>query len=460
MHIEKLNNFILPLTNILKKRSPKSLFSRFLLIMIIPVLILQIVTMFIFYDKHWDSLSRNMTSSLAGEMDLIINGVSNVLKDERDFILQASKQYLELESYMEDDKKIGNNHNGEVRNHDIDDVNDEYKLLYKSLKHRLKNNIHISKHDEDRIKVEVQIEDDVLNILFSNKRISNPTTYIFVLWVIGTAIILLLVSVLLLKSQVRSVLKLTKAAEKFGKGQQIKDFKPTGAKEIRLAGIAFIEMKERIKRLLDTRTKMLAGVSHDLKTPLTRMLLMLSMLEDKEKAAELEKEVVDMEKMIEGYLKFAQLESEDHFVEPVIDIKLDEYIKEIVNKYRNEANKITIDIPNNITFKARPDYFSRCITNLLDNALKYSNYILIRAQLEDDKFVHLFIDDDGEGIPEEHLEDVFQPFFRVDKSRNHETGGVGLGLSITRDIIHKHGGEIKLSASHLGGLKINITLPM
>ena len=167
-----------------------------------------------------------------------------------------------------------------------------------------------------------------------------------------------------------------------------------------------------------------------------------------------------MEKMIEGYLKFAQLESEDHFVEPVIDIKLDEYIKEIVNKYRNEANKITIDIPNNITFKARPDYFSRCITNLLDNALKYSNYILIRAQLEDDKFVHLFIDDDGEGIPEEHLEDVFQPFFRVDKSRNHETGGVGLGLSITRDIIHKHGGEIKLSASHLGGLKINITLPM
>lgn len=390
-----------------------------------------------------------MASSFAGEVSLITNGIEGIAKDERSEILKAAEKYMYLSAYIEDSVPFS----------EQDNINYDYETLLSNLQSRLSNNMAIFPYADGSSRLSIQIGDDLLNIIFSNKRVASSTTYIFVMWVIGSAIVMIIIATLFLKGQVRSILTLSKAAESFGRGHEIKKFKPSGSKEIRGAGVAFIEMKERIKRLLDTRTKMLAGVSHDLKTPLTRMRLTLSMLEDKDKASHLEQEVEEMNKMIEGYLKFAQLETHDHMSEVTMDVNLKEYLEKISDKYKNYESKVNVNIPENIFVQLKPEYFSRSLCNLIDNSCRYAKNILIRAQSEENKFTHIFIDDDGEGIPDGHLEEVFQPFFRVDKSRNSETGGVGLGLSIARDIIHKHGGEIKLSKSHLGGLRATISLP-
>lgn len=449
MKLDFLKNLFDSVNGKIKNSMPKSLYGRFLIILITPIILIQIITTTIFYERHWDSLTRNMTASFAGEVSLIVNGISGIAEDERSYVLNAAKKYMNLDGYIESATEINLN----------DNINDSHKLLINNLRSRLNNKLAIFNYSDDSLKLVVQIEDDLLNIIFSNKRVASSTTYIFVMWVIASALIMIGIATLFLKGQVRSILNLSTVAESFGRGYETPNFKPSGSKEIRGAGIAFIEMKERIKRLLDTRTQMLAGVSHDLKTPLTRMRLALSMLEDKEKASNLEQDVEEMNKMIEGYLKFAQLESHDYLAENTLDINLRDYMNKIGDKYKNHSGKVNINIPEGVFVKIKPEYFSRSICNLVDNSCKYAENILIRAQHEEGKFTHIFIDDDGEGIPENHLEDVFQPFFRIDKSRNTETGGVGLGLSIARDIIHKHGGEIKLSRSHLGGLRAMITLP-
>jgi two-component system osmolarity sensor histidine kinase EnvZ len=435
-----------------RNSTPKSLYSRFLLITILPLLIIQIFSVFFFFERHWDSLSRNMINSLVGEVALITNGISNVVKEEREIILQAAQQYMHMEAFIFDQEQL-----------DHSDAISDYEQLVEKTKRRLPGkDIALYEHSEDRYNLMINLGDGngILNIVFSKKRIANPTTYIFILWLVGSTIVISLISILFLRNQVRSILNLSKAADHFGRGEEDHHFKPSGAKEIRLAGIAFIEMKERIKRLIDTRTQMLAGVSHDLRTPLTRIRLSTSMMEDKEKSQEIDHEVNEMEKMIDGYLRFAQVDSNIHHEENPEKLLLNRYINEIVESNRHIEANINIDIADNIFVHVRPDYFARAISNLLENASRYADSILIRAQKEEGKFLHIFIDDNGEGIAEEHLENVFQPFFRVDKSRNNETGGVGLGLSVTRDIIHKHGGDIRLSQSHLGGLKVTITFPI
>ncbi len=428
---------------------PKSLYGRFLIIFIAPLIIISIIITTVFYHKHWDSLNRSMTSSFSGEVSLIINGIGGIAVDERVEVLKAAKKYMDLDAYIESNTDLDSKGN----------INEDYELLIKSLYTRITNNLAMFEHDEDNLRLSIQINDDLLNLIFNKKRVGSTTNYIFIMWVIGSAIIMCMISLLFLRGQVRSIVSLAESAEMFGRGQGSEDFKPSGSKEIRGAGVAFIEMKERIKRLLDTRTQMLAGVSHDLKTPLTRMKLSLSMTEDKELANSLNLEIEEMNRMIEGYLKFAQLDTQDHTTEQNQLVDLKKYISVIVAKYNNFQNNITANIPENINVKIKPEYFSRAITNLIDNACKYSENVTIRAQKEDNKFTHIFIDDDGQGISSDKLEDVFQPFFRVDESRNSDTGGVGLGLSITRDVIHKHGGEVKLSESHLGGLRATITLP-
>ena len=364
--------------------------------------------------------------------------------------MQTAKQYMSLNARMIEAQKINEDNN----------INKEFRKLIKSMHHHTDYKVNIFRENDDELRLEVQLAKDILAITFSEKRITNPSTYIFVMWVLGSAVLLLIVSLVFMRNQVRSITSLAHAAEKFGKGLEITKFKPVGAQEIRQAGIAFIEMKERIKRLIETRTQMLAGVSHDLRTPLTRMKLILSMLSNQDQKEALEQEVSEMQKMIEEYLNFTQLEVTQSFSEVVSIINLREFINHIAEKYRNFSGvKLNINIQDNIDIKIRPEYFARSIQNLLDNCTRFSKYILIRAQKEEDKFTHIFIDDDGPGIPDDKLEEVFTPFYRLDESRNSETGGVGLGMTIARDIIHKSGGEIKLSRSHLGGLRITITIP-
>lgn len=414
------------------------------------MILLQLVTTYVFYGRHWESISRNMASSLAGEISLISNGISNVKPEERKYILMTAKQYMNLDATVADNKNVSTE----------ESLNKEYSSLIDGLQTQSERKVALFRENSETLRLETQIGKDLLIIKFSNKRLTNPTSYIFVMWVLGSALLLLIISVIFMKNQIRSIASLAEAAEKFGRGLEITKFKPVGALEIRQAGIAFIEMKERIKRLVETRTQMLAGVSHDLRTPLTRMKLILSMLPDREKKDSMEQEVTEMEKMIDGYLNFAQLEVTQSFSEHTQEISLKQFIGDIAYKYTNYPNlRINVNITDNLKIKVRPEYFSRAIQNLIDNATKYAKYVLIRAQKEENRFTHIFIDDDGIGIPEDKLDEVFQPFVRIDESRNSETGGTGLGLSIARDIIHKHGGEIKLSKSHLGGLRVTLTLP-
>lgn len=430
-------------------KSPKSLYWRFLMITILPMLLVQIFTTYIFYERHWSSLSRNMTSSLTGEIATIITGMESFPEEDRTAFLVETAKYNSLWVSID-------------RNHKLDyykNVNDSYPELEYSLDSKMKNKFAIYREPEDRLRVSIQVGEDLVNINFSDKRIANPSTYIFILWMFSSALLLTIISVLFLRGQVRSILNLSNAADNFGKGSDLKDFKPAGAREIRAAGIAFIEMKERIKRLIDTRTQMLAGVSHDIKTPLTRMKLILSMLSDKDRKQQLEVEVNDMTKMIEGYLSFAQLESPSHLSESITSVNLKQYMEELVERYKNFPNKIEISIPDNIFLHIRPEYFRRAISNLIDNSIKYAKSLQVAAYT-DETNAYITFDDDGPGIPESKFEQVFQPFYRLDESRNAETGGIGLGLSIARDIAQKHGGDIKLSDSHLlGGLRAIVILP-
>lgn len=431
------------------KFAPKSLYTRFLLITLIPIIVVQFVTTYIFYENHWDNMTRNMASSLSGEISLVVNAVSNISEAEQSSIFESVKQYMNLKLELVKDSKITDAKNDDSRF-------TQFKFY---LSEKIKQPYNLVAFDASNTQLEIQLDKDVLKVVFSNKRLASPTSTIFILWVFGSALVLVTMSILFLRGQVRSILELSDAAEKFGKGQDINEYKPRGAKEIRLAGIAFIEMRERIKRLIGTRTQMLAGVSHDLRTPLTRMKLELSMMEQNPKVIELEEEVEEMHKMLEGYLGFAQLESNQEVTEATENVNLRPLFNKLIEKYKNTDVAFNNEIEHNLSINVKPNYFQRAIVNLFDNAAKYAKNVQIRAKILEDGALEILIDDDGEGIPENKLEDVFQPFYRIDESRNMQTGGVGLGLTIVRDIIHKHGGEVKLSKSHLGGLRVDIHLP-
>ncbi len=432
----------------MRVKGPKSLYFRFLLITIIPVIAIQIITTYIFYERHWDSLSRNMVASLTGEVASIINSLNNLPEDQRGPYLMVIKEYMYLDVSVENNTKLNMYNN----------INDKYPELLTNLRTKTDSQVGIFKGMQDQLRFSIQVGNDIVNIGFSNKRIANPSTYIFILWVVGSALLFMFIAISFLRIQIRSILNLTKAAESFGKGDDLLDFKPSGAREIRRAGIAFIEMKERIKRLITTRTQMLAGVSHDLKTPLTRMKLITSMLSDNNFREQIESEANEMNKMIDGYLSFARLESADQFIEPIQHLNLKELVASLTKRYRNFPNKILLNVPENIFINVRPEYFLRSLANIIDNSLKYAKTVEISASI-DETNAYIIFEDDGPGIPENKYEEVFQPFYRIDQSRNSETGGVGLGLSISRDIINKHGGDIVLGKSKLGGLRSTVILP-
>ncbi len=429
---------------------PKSLFSRFLMITIIPLIIIQLVTTYIFYERHWESLTRNMANTLAGDVALLTTGITNVAEDDRESIVEAAKNYLDLDAYIDEQGEF------DLQN----DISSDFPDFINNIRARVKNEVALFKHGPEKYRLALKIDKFTLNIIFPNKRIANPTSYIFIMWVVGSAIIMILLSVGFLRGQVRSIVFLSKAAESFGKGREMRSFKPSGAKEIRLAGIAFIEMKERIRRLINSRTQTLVQVSSDLKTLIAKTKDIVATMGESKQRRDIEMEIDEMQHIIEGYMQFTLMEAPDHHVESITQVDLRQYFEKLITKHSPTPNtKIKVEMNDGIIYNLRPDYFARAVNNLIDNSLKYSKNILIRAQKEDNKFVHIFIDDDGEGIPEGKIEKVFQPFYRLDLHKHKETSGVGLGLTIARDVIHKHGGDIKLSKSHLGGLRATISLP-
>jgi len=308
---------------------------------------------------------------------------------------------------------------------------------------------------EKEVEVQVQLDDGVLHVELPRRRLFSSTTYVFILWMVGTSLILFAVATVFMRKQVRPIRRLADAAEAFGKGRDVPDFRPEGATEVKQAAGAFVVMRDRIKRQIAQRTEMLAGVSHDLRTPLTRMKLELALLGDSPDAEGLKADVAEMERMLNGYLAFARGEG----TEQTVDTDLTALIEDVVGNARREGASVELTAEPQMVVPLRPDAFRRCLSNLVANAQRYARRVAVAA-VRRGGAIEITVDDDGPGVPPERREDVFRPFFRLDPSRNPETGGIGLGLTIARDVARSHGGDLTLDESPFGGLRARVRLPV
>ena len=448
----RANQALSLLSNVRKRILPRTLFGRFLLIIITPTILLQLIATYQFYARHWDSMTRNLTSALGGEIAAIIKIYEGSPVDQVPQLFAMSEHYMGLKIQIQPKTPFVPN---EVY------PSDALTMLAAKLKTHFfyPFSLHYTKWLYSDVRIIIGLPNENLEILIPSKRLENPTTYIFIMWMAGTALVLLAVAILFLKNQIRSIQRLAVAADKFGKGQELKSFRPHGALEVRKAGAALIQMKIRIARQVAQRTEMLAGISHDLRTPLTRMKLQLALLErrlGKQEAFEqLENDINEMESMVESYLLFAKGEGS----EKPVTVQWAAMIEKWVGNYHLHEKPITFSADNEGYISLRYDAFKRAFTNIVNNAMRHGENVRVTAHYRDGH-AEVVVEDDGPGIPFEKREEAFRPFVRLDPSRNAKTGGNGLGLTIARDIVLGHGGEIILGDSPLGGLKVTLTLPV
>ena len=433
---------------LIKGLLPRSLLGRSLMIIVTPLVLLQVVSGFIFYESHWDKVTLRLARNLAGDIASVIT----LLRQDpgnSESIFDMAAEHMEMRLHV----KTGDI----LPNTPPDESGLMERALVRAMREYVGKPFQIDTHSLDRhVVIRVQMTDGVLIVVTTRKRLFSSTTYIFVLWMVGTAMILFGVAVVFMRNQVKPIRRLALAADTFGKGRDAPSFKPEGAQEVRQAATAFIAMRDRIQRQITQRTEMLAGVSHDLRTPLTRMKLQLELLGDREGVADLKGDVEEMEYMLEGYLAFARGEGS----ETPRPTSLTALLGDVVAQARRKGgDAIDLHTESEITMPMRPAAMKRCVTNLIDNALRYADHVSVRAGRRGDA-VEITVDDDGPGIPEDRRDDVFKPFFRLENSRNPVTGGVGLGLTIARDVLRGHGGDIQLGASPSGGLRARLRLPV
>ena len=429
---------------------PRTLLGRSILIVVVPLIMLQVVTTFIFFNRHWETISLLLSRSFSGNISMVIDTMNRFPEvEDREWIFMVSPGNLGLELSFEE---------GVILSEETAKKSDGLieEMLEQGMDERVRRPFRIDNENfGDKVQVKIQLPEGVLNVLGKRKLLFSSTTYILILWMIGTSLILLAVAIIFMRNQVRPIRRLAAAADNFGKGRDVPYFKPEGAAEVRRAAAAFKLMQARIQRQISQRTEMLAGVSHDLGTVLTRMKLELAMLGDSSEAKALATDVAEMEHMIEGYLAFARGEGKEN-AEPV---KVDRMLAEVADNARRNGAEIELEADTGMTITLRHNAFRRCFGNLLGNAARHAQHIRLAAQRRDHQ-LEITVDDDGPGIPEDRREDVFKAFFRLDEARNLDSGGVGLGLSISRDIVHAHGGEISLETSPLGGLRVVVLLPV
>lgn len=432
----------------LKDYLPRSLLGRSLLIVITPLVLLQVVSAYIFYESHWDQVSKRLALSLAGDVAVVIEALRQEPEAEnQEWIIDSAARDLELKVTVE---------KGAILPNILGDTTWLEGELHRALRERVGKPVRVdARSSPDEIVINVQLPEGVLNVVTPRTRLFSATIYVFVLGTVGGSLILLGLAIIVMRSQVRPVLRLARAADSFGKGRDAPTFKPEGAREVRLAARAFIAMRARILRQIEQRTTMLAGVSHDLRTPLTRMKLQLAMMEQNENVADLKEDVDEMEQMLNGYLAFARGEG----TETPEPRDLAVLIEEAVNQARRVGGNIELRTKGNLRLPVRPGAVARCLDNLLGNAMRYATRVVVDASRRG-RFIEVIIDDDGPGIAEDQREDVFKPFFRLERSRNPHTGGVGLGLAIARDVARSHGGDITLAESPSGGLRVRLRLPI
>jgi two-component system osmolarity sensor histidine kinase EnvZ len=435
----------------LKMLAPRGLMGRSLLIIVTPLVITQVVAAIIFYDRHWDTMLRRLAGALAGEIAFTSDLLRRAPSEEaRAQLLLDVQHRLSLTMTVESGEILPNQppetYSGQMES-----------ALANALEERVKRPYTIDTTSVyDRVEIRVQLADGVLHVLAPRKRLFSSTTYIFVLWMVGTSMLLMGIATIFMRNQVRSVRRLAATANSFGKGREVPRLKVEGAREVRQASLAFNQMRERITRQIEQRTEMLAGVSHDLRTPLTRMKLQLAMLDDAdEDIAALRDDIAEMERMLNDYLAFARGEG----TETVQPTDLGMLLQDLANRFRRQNHPVDLHLERDIVLPLKRTAMDRCLQNLIGNAMRYGSHVAVRAGVRGGLVV-ILIDDDGPGIPEDKREHVFKAFVRLEGSRNPKTGGTGLGLTIARDIVRGHGGDIRLEDSPLGGLRVRVELPV
>ncbi len=434
------------LNSFIKYILPKRLFYRALIIVAAPTIILQIIITIVFYDSIWIKANKNITRSLVAQLKAIEEVYQND-KTNLDFLTDSYKNNFNFEIGIS--QEIFPNSSGERRFSPMD------RSLRRELKSTFGNNNYWFNTSKFKNAVEIKIRsyNDVIEFLVPKEMVSTSSVRLFVLWTTLPSLVLIIVALIFLKNQTKPLVKLAKAAEKFGKGDYVNDFRASGSQEIRKAAFEFDRMAKRINRHLNQRAEMLSGISHDLRTPLTRLKLQLAMLKQKEISDKMSKDIDEMEKMLNDYLQFAKTQTQ----EDTVLINLNNLLNSIKNSLNNN-NLFFNNQDTTVELKGRPTALKRSFENIIQNGLSYGKNVYLDIQ-KGNKRVTVIVEDDGPGIPTDQYKNVFKPFFRLDKSRSLNQSGVGLGLAIVEDIINSHGGNIQLGKSKYNGLQVKISLP-
>ena len=435
------------LNKFVKNLLPKRLFYRALLIVATPVILLQLVVTIVFFDSLWIKTNKGLTRALVSEIDTFIVAYENEDND-KDYLIDLFSIYLNLNIKFIQDKTFDFK------------INERwFSPLDRSLRRELKSSMGNQKFwfsttdYMELINIRIKYKNGYFEFLFPKDRVSNSSARLFGLWITVPAIVLIIIAMIFLKNQTRPIINLARAAEKFGRGESVDEYRPSGSLEIRQAGYEFEKMRKRIQRHLNQRSEMLSGISHDLRTPLTRMKLQLAFIKDQEISSKLSEDINEMEKMLNEYLQFTS----SNFSEKNEIFNLSSLIIEIINKYENK--NISKNLIEEIYINGRKNLLRRCFNNILDNAIKYGSKVDVSISKKG-KNLFIFFQDDGPGIPEAEYNNVFKPFYKIDKGRAEAKSSVGLGLSIASDIIRSHGGYIRLNKSKLNGLEVKIFLPV
>ncbi len=434
------------LSKITKNLLPKRLFYRGLLIVAVPIIVLQVTITLVFFDSLWIKTNKGMTNSLVSEIVTIIDIYNNESEYNKKIVTDLYNKNFSFSVRF-------------LKNEKLPDIKVErwFSPMDRTLRKELKTKINQYWFNtiayKEVVDLRIKFRDGVLQIFFPKERIQASSFRIFALWITLPAILMITIAIIFLKNQTRPITKLAEASERFGRGEDIEEFRASGALEIRKAGLEFDKMRKRILRHLNQRSEMLSGISHDLRTPLTRIKLQLAMIKDKDLSKRLSEDVDEMEKMLNEYLQFASTDAKDK----TETFDLSELVKNINNKYENP--NIINDFDSQIYFNGRKNLIQRCINNLIDNSLKYGKKIVVKIKKQNSNII-MSIDDDGPGIPKSEYQNIIKPFYKIDKSRSDSKSSVGLGLAISSDIAKSHGGDINFEKSKLGGLQVKISLPV
>ena len=435
------------LNRFLKNLLPKRLFYRALLIVAVPIIVLQLIITIVFFDSLWIKTNKGMTRALVGEMKTFITAYDNGKYNNND-LSGLFSIYLDL--------------NVEYKNDELFEKPLKerwFSPVDRSLRRELKSNIGTDNYWFDTttykelIHINIKHSDGYFEFFISKDRVASSSARLFALWITLPALLMITIAIIFLKNQTRPIVNLAKAAERFGRGENIDEYRPSGALEIRQAGLEFDKMRKRIMRHLNQRSEMLSGISHDLRTPLTRLKLQLSFIKDEELSKKMSLDIDEMEKMLNEYLQFTS----SSYSEKDETFDVSELTKNITLKYKND--NISTKIIPRIYMNGRKNLIQRSLNNIIDNALKYADKVNLELVKVKNNIL-IIIDDNGPGIPENEYDNVFKPFYKIDKGRGDSKSSVGLGLSITSDIIKSHGGNIILEKSPLDGLRVKIFLPL